>query len=118
MEKYITFVLDSFDLEEYKVSIFQDTVLCESYFDTKDALDRKEDDIWTYDLAHLSFDLIDMGYHIVLAYGGKYLTCYPGMKTIGEKEIRKGHNLLKMLTGGYFNDDLGINLGVKKNSKK
>ena len=40
------------------------------------------------------------------------------MKTIGEKEIRKGHNLLKMLTGGYFNDDLGINLGVKKNSKK
>ncbi len=108
MEKYITFVLDSFNLEDYKVSQFPDTVFCYSYFDTINAIKDNKEDIWTYDLAHLSFDMIDFGYTIIIANNGKFLTCYPGMDSIGKKDIRKGHNLLKLLLGGYFNDDLEI----------
>lgn len=108
MEKYITFVLDSFNLEDYKVSQFPDTVFCYSYADTEHAIQNNVNDIWTYDLAHLSFDIIDMGYTIIIAYNGKFLTCYPGMDSVGKKDIRKGHNLLKLLLGGYFDDDLEI----------
>ena len=108
MEKYITFVLDSFDLEDYKVSQFPDTTFCYSYFDTVNAIKNNKEDIWTYDLSHLSFDLIDLGYTIIIAYNGKFLTCYPGMDSVGKKEIRRGHILLRLLLGRYFDDDLGI----------
>ena len=45
MDKYITFVLDSFELEEYKVSQFEDTLFCYSYFDTEYAIQNKMNDI-------------------------------------------------------------------------
>lgn len=108
MGKFITFVLDSFDLEDYKVSQFSTTTFCHSYIDTKSAIEKNCEDIWTYDLSHLSFDLIDNGYTIIIANKGIYLTCYPGMNSLGNKDIRKGHNLLKLLLGGYFNDDLKL----------
>ncbi len=60
MDKYITFVLDSFELSEYSQMIFPDTIKCYSWDDTHKALKTKQKDIWTYDLSHLSFDLIDM----------------------------------------------------------
>ena len=62
MGKFITFVLDSFDLEDYKVSQFSTTTFCHSYIDTKSAIEKNYEDIWTYDLSHLSFDLIDNGF--------------------------------------------------------
>ena len=106
LEKYITFVLDNF--KNYKDNIFEDSILCNSYLETYKAIKDNNHDIWTYDLSHLSFDMIDLGYTIVIANNGKFLTCYPGMDSMGKKEIKKGHNLLKMLTGGYFDDDLNI----------
>lgn len=108
MDKFITFVLDSFDLDEYKVSQFSSTTFCYSYIDTKNAIENNCEDIWTYDLSHLSFDLMDKGYTIIIAHKGIFLTCYPGMDSIGKKDIRRGHNLWRLLLGGYFNDDLKL----------
>ena len=105
MEKYITFAVDDFDKPQYKMLIFPETTLCYNYDETTKALERKDQDIWTYNLTHLSFDLLDMGYNINIAYKGKILTCYPGMITKGGKNIRRTHNLLKLLLDGYFHDD-------------
>lgn len=106
MEKYITFVLDNF--KNYKDNIFEDSVLCNSYLETCKAIKDNNYDIWTYDLSHLSFDMIDLGYTIIIANNGKFLTCYPGMDSEGKKDIRKAHNLWRLLLGGYFDKDLDI----------
>ena len=45
MGKFITFVLDSFDLEDYKVSQFSTTTFCHSYIDTKNAIEKNCEDI-------------------------------------------------------------------------
>ena len=72
MEKYITFVLDNF--KNYKDNIFEDSVLCNSYLETCKAIKDNNYDIWSYDLSHLSFDMIDLGYTIIIANNGKFLT--------------------------------------------
>lgn len=107
-KKYITFVLDSFDNPKYQDCLIGDEVFCYSFLDTEAAIENNLDGIWTYDIGHLSFDLLDLNYNIVLAYDGKYMLLEDGMTLDSGKELRKAHNLRRLLIAHAFDADLGI----------
>lgn len=107
--KTIFFILDSFNLYDFK-KLYNNLeyICCYSYFDTEEAIDNKIDNIITYDIGHLSFDLEDLGYQIFIGHGGKYKHFTVGMSTANGKELRKAHNLRRLLIGGALDNDLGI----------
>lgn len=108
--KTIFFVLDSFELYDYKKLYGKiEHIFCYSYLDTEEAINNKIDNIVTYDIGHLSFDLEDLGYKIFIGYNGKYVHFTVGMSTKNGKELRHGHNLRRLLIGGALDNDLGIN---------
>lgn len=108
MRKYITFVLDSFGLPEYEEAFFGDETFCYSFLDTDQAIKAGISSIWTYDIMHLSFDLIDLGYVICIAHKGKFLEVKPGMNLKSGKELRYVHNLRRILMAGAMNEDLDL----------
>jgi len=107
--KTIFFILDSFSLYDFK-KLYNNLeyICCYSYFDTEEAIDNKIDNIITYDIGHLSFDLETLGYKIFIGYNGKYVNFTVGMSTANGKELRKGHNLRRLLIGGALDNDLKI----------
>ena len=109
MSKTIFFILDSFKLYNYKKLYGKiEHIFCYSYFDTEEAINNKIDNIVTYDIGHLSFDLETLGYKIFIGYNGKYKHFTVGMSTANGKELRFGHNLRRLLIGGALDNDLGI----------
>ena len=109
MSKTIFFILDSFKLYDYKKLYGNlEHIFCYSYFDTEEAINNKIDNIVTYDIGHLSFDLETLGYKIFIGYNGKYKHFTVGMSTANGKELRKGHNLRKLLIAGALDNDLKI----------
>ena len=83
------------------------------YYDfTQQMIDDGCDNIITASLAHLSFDLIDLGYDIYLCYKNKDVKIEPGMQLHIDgspcKEIKRGHNIFKLFRAGVFNEILGI----------
>ena len=109
MSKTIFFILDSFNLYDFK-KLYNNLeyICCYSYFDTEEAINNKIDNIVTYDIGHLSFDLETLGYKIFIGYNGKYVNFTVGMSTANGKELRFGHNLRRLLIGGTLDNDLGI----------
>ena len=107
-KKNIVFILDSFELYSFFSSSYPVKTYCYSYFDTELAIRNKLDNIITYDLGHLSFDLENLGYDIFIGYNGHTRQFYTGMSTANGKELRFGHNLRKLLIGGALDNDLGI----------
>ena len=72
---------------------------------SKAIYDSDQAEIHTTDLAHLSFGLIDIGFDIYVVRNGITLQFYPGMDCCVGKDIRYGHNILRLFMGGLFNDD-------------
>lgn len=109
MTKTILFILDSFELYNFK-KLYNNLkyICCYSYFDTEEAINNKIDNIVTYDIGHLSFDLETLGYKIFIGYNGKYKHFTVGMSIANGKELRFAHNLRRLLIGGALNNDLGI----------
>ena len=103
-KKEIYFVLDTF---EYPF-ISMPTIDCYSYLDTEEAIKCGCKRIRTYDLLHLSFDLLKRGYRIYLVKDAKVLEVYPGMDNFSNKDIRFGHNLRRLLLGGFFDTMLDL----------
>ena len=108
MNKIIFFVLDSFELYPAIYNKTPKRTLCYSYFDTEEAINNNISHIVTYDIGHLSFDLEELGYTIFIGYKGHSKQFYSGMSTTNGKELRKAHNLRKLLIGGALDNDLGI----------
>lgn len=105
-KKIIIFVLDSFHL--YNGYDRDKYVECYSYFDTEEAINHNANHIITYDIGHLSFDLEDLGYTILIGYKGACKRFYVGMSTANGKELRHAHNLRRLLIGGALDNDLHI----------
>ena len=109
MNKTIFFILDSFELYSAIYNKIPKRTLCYSYFDTEEAIKNNLPHIVTYDIGHLSFDLEDLGYTIFIGYKGHSKQFYTGMSTANGKELRKAHNLRRLLIGGALDNDLHIN---------
>ena len=108
MDKSILFILDSFELYPSVKANYPYKTLCYSYFDTEEAINNKLQHIVTYDIGHLSFDLEDLGYSIFIGYNGRTKEFHSGMSTANGKELRKAHNLRRLLIGGALDNDLKI----------
>lgn len=108
MKKYITFFLDSFSLPEYEEAFFGDEVFCYSFLDTDQAIKAGVSCICTYDLMHLSFDLVRDGWTVCIAHKGKFLEIKEGMSLKSGKELRYAHNLRRILLAGAMNADLDL----------
>lgn len=107
--KTIVFILDSFELYGFNTKYKHvNYTYCYSYFDTEDAINAGIDNINTYDIGHLSFDLEDLGYDIFIGYNGKIYMFRTGMSTANGKELRKTHDLRRILIGGGLDNDLKI----------
>ena len=73
-----------------------------TYDGTKYAIEKRREIIHTTSIANISFDLLDLGFRIFVHRNGRVLECKLGSMDGTEKEIRKAHNLLKMIMGHAF----------------
>ena len=106
MSKEIHFYVDN---QSISTSVLANTAATHSNF--QEALNIELEIIHTTSIVDLSFDLIDKGYRIFLHENKKTLELFDGMEVPGTgKQLRKGHNLIKLWKGGvfwgYFYDDM------------
>ena len=77
-----------------------------TYIDTKTAIENNQTEIHTTSIANLGFaDLLDDDYRIYAHKDGKVLELSVGMRNISGRDIRKGHNMERILRSGFFDDD-------------
>lgn len=76
-----------------------------TYCETEKAINNKQESISSTSLASFSFDLYDMGYKMYAVKNGVKNEFYPGMPSIGNKDIRKEHNLERLIKAHYFDKD-------------
>jgi hypothetical protein len=93
--KEIHFYLDNFSHLDH---IFY------TYDSTEEAIKQGRDRINTTSLANITFDLLDIDYRIFVHRNGRVLECKLGSMDGTEKEIRKAHNLLKLIMGHVFDE--------------
>ncbi len=109
-KKEIYFCVDYFSKYYFPLEGIWDAT---NYEDTEYAIKNNMPIIVTYSMAHLSFDLINLGYDIYLCYRDKKVKIEPHMDLsgIGEpcKDLKFGHNIFKLFRAGVFNELLGIN---------
>lgn len=73
--------------------------------ETLNAINNNHIKIHTFALSALDFGwLLDLGYDIYLHENNKSLKIQEGYIEAADKEIRKGHNILKMWLAGIFDD--------------
>lgn len=98
MNKEIYFCLNRHTWENIPVACRYDAM---SYAETDKAIKLGCEHIVTMSLAHLSFDLIDLGYNIYLCYDNTTIQLFPHMDTgPGGKDLHKHHNLFKIFHAG------------------
>lgn len=98
------------DSEEKEIHFYKDyphdvpdEVLLVTHNGTKWSINNSVKVIHTTALTMLSFDLLDLGYRIFLHENNKVLECKPGMDGT-EKDVRKVHNILRMVVAGVFDN--------------
>ena len=114
MNKEIYFCVDINSFNKYSEDI-QDKVISKSYQNTEYWINNNlgESNLMiTLSLAHLSFDLIKMGYDIYLCYEDTKVKIEPHMNLTKDgspcKDLKSEHNILKLFIAGVFNEILNI----------
>lgn len=99
-KKVFVLYLDRESLVDVKDYVFT------TYDETTRAINEGLDRIRTTSLASLGFYLNDLGYKILVVRNGISKEFYPGMDSKStDKEIRKGHNIMRLIMGRIFNKD-------------
>ena len=99
MEKEIHFYMNITKCDERSDMLY-------TFLDTKTAIENNQTEIHTTSITNLGFaDLLDDGYRIYLHKDGKVLELSVGMKNIRGRDIRKAHNMEKILRSGFFDAD-------------
>ena len=98
LEKHIHFYKDNYELQN-----------CEGFLvthnETIEAIQADEELINTSAISALDFEwLLDKGYRIWLHENNRNFEIKLGNVVATEKEIRKGHNIMKLWIGGTFFD--------------
>lgn len=111
MNKEIYFCVDRESVNRY-----WDYGYCSmTYYDTETHIEEGLSPIVTNSLAHLSFDLLELGYNIYLCNKDKKVKIEPHMDLTGKgepcKDLRFDHNIFKMFRAGIFDERLGIEKG-------
>ena len=102
MEKEIHFYLNLPKCDERSDMLY-------TFLDTKTAIENNQTEIHTTSIANLGFsDLLDADYRIYAHKDGKVLELSVGMKNISRHDIRKAHNMERILRSGFFDDDFNI----------
>jgi hypothetical protein len=121
MEKKIYFCVDYASFANIKQEFNRLNIPyneCDNYHTTKVFLKYRSHCIVTNSIAHLSFDLIELGYDIYLCYKDNRVKIEPHMQlnTDGSpcKDIRMAHNILRLFLAGVFDDILGINKYIRQ----
>lgn len=108
IEKAFIVVLDDTNLRDFGYND-EEWWYSNSYLGTEKALRNKANKIITTSLAHLSFDLLDMGYQLyVYTLKAGMVKFYPGMENTSNKDIRFAHNIRKLVIAHFFDEDLKI----------
>lgn len=114
MNKEIYFCVDIDSFNKYSEDI-QGKVICKSYQNTNYWINNNLGEnnlLITLSLAHLSFDLIKMGYDIYLCYEDTKVKIEPHMNLTKDgspcKDLKSEHNILKLFIAGVFNEVLNI----------
>ena len=99
MEKEIHFYLNLTNNDKRSDMLY-------TFLDTKTAIENNQTEIHTTSIANLGFvDLLDADNSIYAHKDGKVLELSGGMKSISGRDIRKGHNMEKIIRSGFFDDD-------------
>ena len=99
MEKQIHFYLNLTNNDKRSDMLY-------TFLDTKSAIENNHTEIHTTSIANLGFaDLLDAGYRIYAHKDGKVLELSVGMKNISARDIRKAHDMEKILRSGFFDGD-------------
>lgn len=108
MNKEIYFCVDEVSLR----LLWNKGYCSQTYEKTESHISEGLSPIVTTSIAHLSFDLLTLGYDIYLCYKDKKVKIEPYMDLSGidepGKDLRFGHNIFKMFRAGIFNELLGI----------
>ena len=97
-----------FHIDKESIPTTEGTNIATTFEDTHKMLSLRLNEIHTTDMAHFSFDLIDLGYDIYLCYKANQIKVEPKMKMrFCEKELRPAHNILKIFLGRVFDDEVG-----------
>lgn len=99
MEKEIHFYLNLTSNDERSDMLY-------TFLDTKTAIENNQTEIHTTSITNLGFAyLLDADYRIYAHKDGKVLELSVGMKNISGRDIRKGHDMEKIIRSGFFDDD-------------
>ena len=99
MEKEIHFYLNLTNNDKRSDMLY-------TFLDTKTAIENNQTEIHTTSIANLGFAyLLDAEYRIYAHKDGKVLELSVGMKNISGRDIRKSHNMERILRSGFFDDD-------------
>lgn len=109
-EHYVADGMIAKDGEQKEIHFYKDypyivpeEILYITHNGTKLAIQASVKVIHTTALTMLSFDLLDNGYRIFLHENERVLECKPGMDGT-EREVRRAHNILKMVVAGVFDE--------------
>ena len=99
MEKEIHFYLNLTNNDKRSDMLY-------TLLDTKTAIENNQTEIHTTSITNLGFAyLLDADYRIYAHKDGKVLELSVGMKNISRRDIRKAHNMERILRSGFFDDD-------------